>query len=113
MERHFVLKKNRDNDINSFSFSFDHSLIKFQESVGQSNGNPLYDFSDNTYYNQVILNQNLDFKDVTLNIFWLGESSEAINIANLENALLVPNDILGTNRTVLPDIGAYEFNPEN
>ena len=103
----------RDNDRNSFNFSFDHSLIKFQESVGQSNGNPLYDFSDNAYYNQVTLNQNLDFKDVTLNIFWLGESSEAINIANLENALLVPNDILGTNRTVLPDIGAYEFNPEN
>ena len=59
------------------------------------------------------MNQNLDFKDVTGGVFWLGESSEAIDIANLENALLVPNDILGTNITVLPDIGAFEFIPEN
>ena len=103
----------QNNDINSFNFSFDHSLIKFQESLGQFNGNPLYDFSDNTYYNQVLLNQDIDFKDVTRNIFWLGESSEAIDVANLENALLVPNDILGTDRTILPDIGAYEFNLEN
>jgi len=102
-----------NNDINAFNFSFDYSLIKFQESLGQFNGNLLYDFSDNTYYNQVVLNQNLDFKDVTRNIFWLGESSAAIDIANTENALLVPNDILGTDRTVLPDIGAYEFTPEN
>ena len=103
----------RDNGINSFNFSFDYSHIKFQESLGQFNENPLYDFSDNTYYNQVLLNQDIDFKDVIRNIFWLGESSEAIDVANLENALLVPLDILGTNRTVLPDIGAYEFTPEN
>ena len=103
----------RDNDINSFNFSFDHSLIKFQESMGQSNENPLYDFSNNTYYNQVLLNQDLDFNDVTRNSYWIGETSAAKDIANLEDALLVPLDILGTDRTVLPDIGAYEFTPEN
>lgn len=103
----------RDNDIDSFNFAFDHSLLKFQESSGQFNGNPLYDFSDNTYYNQVLLNQDIDFKDVTHNIFWIGETSAAIDIANLEHALLVPLDILGTDRTVLPDIGAHEFIPEN
>ena len=103
----------RDNDINAFNFSFDHSLIKFQESSNQLNDNPLYDFSDSTYYNQVILNQDLDFKDVTRNSYWIGETSAAKDIAKLEDALLVPLDILGTNRIVLPDIGAYEFTPEN
>ncbi|MGB5499682.1 MAG: hypothetical protein WBM77_12205 [Maribacter sp.] len=103
----------RDNNINPFNFSFDHSLIKYQESLGQLNENPLYDFSNTTYYNQVLLNQDLDFNDVTRNSYWIGETSAAKDIANLEDALLVPLDILGTDRTVLPDIGAYEFTPEN
>ena len=103
----------RDNDINSFNFSFDHSLIKFQESVGQSNENPLYDFSDDTYYNQIMLNQHLDFNNVTRDIYWIGETSAAKDIAKLEDALLVPSDIFGTDRTILPDIGAFEFIAEN
>ncbi len=103
----------QNNDVNSFDFSFDHCLIKFEDSSGEFNGNPLYDFSDNSLYNQILLNQNPDFKDVGKNMFWIGEASAAKDTANLEAALLVPSDILGTNRTILPDIGAFEFTNEN
>ena len=103
----------QNNDVNPFNFSFDHCLIKFEDSSGEFDGNPLYDFSDNTLYNQILLNQNPEFKDVSENIFWIGEASAAKDTAKLEEALLVPLDILGTNRTVLPDIGAHEFTLEN
>ncbi|NNK17753.1 MAG: hypothetical protein HKP49_01240 [Maribacter sp.] len=103
----------RDNAINAFNFSFDHSLIKFQDIAGQFEGNPLYDFSNSTYYKEVLLNQDIDFEDVTKNVFKIGEASAAKDIAKLEDAVQVPLDILGTNRTVLPDIGAYEYTPEN
>ncbi|MBT8299577.1 MAG: hypothetical protein KJO52_14700, partial [Maribacter sp.] len=103
----------RDNDINAFNFSFDYSIIKFQDIAGQFEGNPLYDFSNNIYYKEVLLNQDIDFEDVTKNVFKIGEASAAKDIAKLEDAIQVPLDILGTNRTVLPDIGAYEYTPEN
>ncbi len=103
----------QSNNTNSFNFLFDHCLIKFEDTSGQFNGNPLYNFSNSTLYNQVLLNQNTDFIDVIKHIFWIGEASAAKDMAKLEDALLVPLDILGTNRTVLPDIGAHEFTHEN
>lgn len=97
------------NETNTFSFNFDHSLIKFKDTSGQFSGNPLYDFSDKMLYNEVYLNQATDFKDVRRDIFWIGEASSAVDKANLEYALDVPIDILGTYRTDNPDIGAHEF----
>jgi hypothetical protein len=101
------------NESNAFNFTFDHSLIKFTDSAGQFSNDPLYDFADISKYNEVYLNQNAGFKDVIRNIFWIGEASLAKDKALLDNALKVPFDILGTSRTDNPDIGAYEYTPEN
>ena len=101
------------NESNAFNFTFDHSLIKFTDSAGQFSDDILYDFTDITKYNNVYLNQNADFKDVIRNKFWIGEASSARDKALLENALKVPFDILGTSRTDNPDIGAYEYTPDN
>ena len=103
----------QDNDTNAFNFSFDHSLIKFEDTAGQFMTNPRYDFNNPNLYDQVLLNQELDFEGVTGGIFLISETSTARDIANLDVALLTPTDILGTDRTVLPDIGAHEFIPDN
>ncbi|EAR00380.1 hypothetical protein [Maribacter sp. HTCC2170] len=103
----------QDNGVNPFNFQFDHSIIKYNDAPGQTNNNPLYDFDDTLLYKQVFLNEDVDFSDVTKNIFWIGESSFAKDKGEQENALLVPFDILGTDRTILPDIGAYELPLQN
>ncbi|MBT8313007.1 MAG: hypothetical protein KJP26_00980 [Maribacter sp.] len=103
----------QDNDTNAFNFSFDHSLLKFEDTAGQFTNNPLYDFDNPSIYDQVLLNQDLDFKDVTRGLFMITETSAARDIANLDDSLLVPMDIFGTDRTVLPDIGAHEYIPDN
>ena len=103
----------RDNGSNAFNFNFDHSLIKFEDTSGQYANTALYDFGDNTYYSSVFLNQNADFKDVIRNNFLIGEASMARDKALLETALSVPYDILGASRMENPDIGAYEFTPDN
>ncbi len=101
------------NGTSAFNFSFDRSLLRFEDNAGQFLTDPLYDFDNPSLYDQVLLNQELDFKDVTRGIFLITETSAARDIGNLDDALLVPVDILGTDRTVLPDIGAHEYIPDN
>ena len=52
---------------------------------------------------------NRDFFRFVKNDFRLGNSSSAIGKADPDTALLVPSDLLGTDRSSEPDIGAYEF----
>lgn len=97
----------RSNGTNTFNYFMDHCLIKF----GDNNGlaiDPLYDFENTSLYNQVLLNGDADFKNTLTDNFSIGQASSANEKANLENSLLVPFDILGADRTVLPDIGAYQ-----
>lgn len=97
------------NETNSFDFSFTNCLIKFKDTNNQFDTDPLYDFDNDTYYNNIFLNENTDFLNTANNDFRLGDSSSAIDKADPATALLVPLDILGTDRTTVPDIGAYEF----
>lgn len=97
----------QSNGTNTFNYFMDHCLIKF----GDNNGlaiDPLYDFENTSLYNQVLLNGNADFKNTLTDNFSIGHASSANEKANLENSLLVPFDILGADRTILPDIGAYQ-----
>ncbi|MGB5228820.1 MAG: hypothetical protein WBN55_11190 [Eudoraea sp.] len=96
-------------DANSFDFSFTNCLIKFKDTNNQFDTNPLYDFTNTTYYNNIFLNENTDFLNTAKNDFRLGNSSSAIGKADPGTAFLVPIDILGTDRTSEPDIGAFEF----
>ena len=78
--------------------------------------NPLYDFSNTSIYQNVILNGTPHFQDIDMNQYIIGQDSEAIGMADIGGALLVPFDILNINRTSSPDIGAYQhiiFEQEN
>ena len=103
----------RTNGINSFNFNFESSLIKFNDINGLFEEDPLYDFDDTTFYTDIILNGETDFIDAINDDFQIGESSVARDTANLQTALLVPLDILGRDRTSDPDLGAFEYVPED
>lgn len=91
-----------------FNFSFINSLLKFQATPAFIQNNPLYDFDNPIFFRAVIQNQDPEFIDVLKNDYRLGENSPAIGKADVPTAFTVPVDILGTDRTVLPDIGAYQ-----
>jgi hypothetical protein len=96
------------NGLNSFNFSFTSCLLKFKDTNGEFESDPLYDFDDTTHYSNIFLNEDTNFLNTSENDFRLGNSSSAIGKADPAAALLVPIDILGTDRTSEPDIGAYE-----
>ncbi|MEO9513544.1 MAG: hypothetical protein ABJN84_10085 [Flavobacteriaceae bacterium] len=92
----------------SLNFSFSNCLLKFNDTSGQFENNPLYDFNNNTFYRNNILNQDPDFSAPFNDQFILGQLSAALDIGNPNIFPPVPTDILGTDRTSSPDIGAYE-----
>lgn len=102
----------RSNDSNIFNFKLDDCLLKFNDSGGQFEDDPLYDFEDETYYSNLFLNEDPDFLNTARSDFRLGINSFAIDMANPDTAILVPLDILGKDRTSDPDLGAYEFEPQ-
>ncbi|UCD62177.1 MAG: hypothetical protein JSV59_06345 [Flavobacteriaceae bacterium] len=97
------------NESNIFDFSFTNCLIKFNDTNGQLDADPLYDFTNPAYYKNIFLNEDTDFLNTSNNDFRLGNSSSAISKADQATAILVPLDIRGINRTSEPDIGAYEY----
>jgi hypothetical protein len=96
------------NGTNAFNYSFTNCLLKFKDGNEQFSQNPLYDFGNTDNYDQILLNQEVDFINPGNNNFDIEQSSAAIDNANFEAAQTVPFDIKGTDRTTTPDIGAYE-----
>lgn len=87
-----------------FTYTIRNSLIQFNDSSNAFDDNPEMDFS-NTNYQDIITNGDAYFRDAQNNDFIIGQESDAIN-----NAAASPFtfDILGVDRTVAPDIGAYQ-----
>ncbi|MEM9363329.1 MAG: choice-of-anchor Q domain-containing protein [Bacteroidota bacterium] len=96
-----------------FNFGFQHSAIQFDDSSGSTQSNPLYNFDDENLYRNIILNGELDFEAPFQDQFSIGSNSEAIDAGDPNFLSTFPNDILGTVRDSNPDIGAFEFAPEN
>ena len=96
------------NGTNAFEFSFTHCSIQFKDGSGRFSGNALYDFTDSDRYDQVLLSPVTGFRDPVKNNFLLGEGSMVKGQARPETAQLVPLDILGIDRRVEPDMGAYQ-----
>ena len=69
----------------------------------------LYDFSNNEIYDNIWLNEDPLFVAPKENDLRLQESSPAIDRGDAGVAQEVPQDILGMERSPLPDLGAYEF----
>ena len=91
-----------------FNFNVANSLLKFDTTNAELLNNPLFDFSDTNLYQNIILNGNPYFRNLFENDLIIGQDSDANNKASLSGATIVPFDILGVNRTLLPDIGAYQ-----
>jgi hypothetical protein len=87
-----------------FRYTIRNSLIQFNDSSNAFDDNPEMDFSNNNYQN-IITNGNPYFRDAQNNDFIIGQESDAINNAA---ASAFSFDILGVDRTVAPDIGAYQ-----
>ncbi|MDH7445944.1 hypothetical protein [Aquimarina sp. 2201CG14-23] len=90
----------------AFNFNFKNSLIRFNDFNGQFDDNPLYDFTNTSIYENVILNEDPDFKAPFENMLNIGEDSAANGQASTPTS---GTDISGTPRNATaPDIGAYE-----
>ncbi|MDA0682104.1 MAG: hypothetical protein O2781_02000, partial [Bacteroidetes bacterium] len=85
----------QEQELGLFNYTFDHCLIKLDPSIN----------TDNSHYQNVILNQAVNFKDGYEGDFHLKENSPAIDAGNSMGNF---NDIEGNTRNN-PDIGAYEF----
>lgn len=88
-----------------FNYSVSNSLIKYNPSTDELKNNLEMDFTNTTFYQNIIENGNPDFRDTQKEDFIIGENSDAINKAA---ATSFSEDILGVNRTAATDIGAYQ-----
>ncbi|MDT7832797.1 hypothetical protein RQM59_10435 [Flavobacteriaceae bacterium S356] len=91
-----------------FNFSTTNCMIQFNDINGTYAGVSELDFTNATKYPGVILNGTPHFRNTAINDFIIGNMSDAINKANGAFSALVPLDILGVDRTSMPDIGAYQ-----
>lgn len=89
-----------------FNYFFQNDLIRFTDQNNASD--PLYDFGDHEFYLNNIFDGNPDFIHISQNIFLLGEDSDAIDHADELRAQQVPFDLLGKDRRISPDSGAYQ-----
>lgn len=101
------------NDTKAFNFNFSNCLIRFIDSNELYIDNPLFDFSNSSLYQDILLNTTSDFLMPLENNFQLGGNSSAIDQGDESISQMVPLDLLGNDRTALPDIGAYEYVPNN
>jgi len=96
----FNLSKNTNA---AFVYQLNNCLLKFSSSTT----NPDYQFkTDVAHYNQIILNENPKFLNVSQNKFNIENTSAAFAKGNQEYT--IPQDITGATRTSPPDLGAYQ-----
>ncbi|MGL3000630.1 hypothetical protein [Flavobacterium sp. RSSB_23] len=90
-----------------FNYQFNHCLLKFNNSSNSFTNDPLYQFeTDATHYSGIILNKDPKFFKVNQNQLNIDNTSAAFAKGN--TSYLIPLDILGTSRTLPPDLGAYQ-----
>lgn len=99
------LNRNPDAD---FSFKFTNCLIRFENTFGDLADDPYYNFSNTALYQNVLLNEDPDFKNPDKNDLRIGEASAANGSGSPQTAQQVPIDLTGKIRSSKPDMGAYE-----
>lgn len=98
----FVLDKADGGGV--FNYNISNCMIQFNDTNNSFNDNNELDFT-NSFYQNIILNGNSHFKDSQNEDFIIRQDSDAINKAKVT---LFSTDILGIDRTISPDIGAYQ-----
>ncbi len=101
----YFLDKNTAAD---FNYQVKNTLIKFEDPQNNFNQIPELDFNDTNHYQNMILNEEPAFKNPEENELIIGNTSPCINQGDINTALQVPFDLLGTDRTAAPDLGAYQ-----
>ncbi len=96
-----------EDDAVVFNFKFTNCLLRFQDNSNFFSS-PNYDFDDATHYENMLFNEDPNFRDAFENDLIIGSDSAANGQGNGTFATQVPNDILGVNRTASPDLGAYQ-----
>ncbi len=98
-----------DKDPNAaFNYQIKNTLIKFKDPQNHFSNIPEVDFTDTAHYQNILINEDPVFEDPTENKLLIGDSSPCINQGDINTALSVPFDLLGIDRTVAPDLGAYQ-----
>ncbi|MEP6804026.1 MAG: hypothetical protein ABI892_05860 [Flavobacterium sp.] len=86
-----------------FVYQLNNCLLRFSS----SSTNPDYQFkTDAAHYNQIILNENPKFFNISQNKLNIDNNSAAFAKGN--QAYIIPIDIIGKTRTSPPDLGAYQ-----
>lgn len=91
----------------SFNFKFTNCLVRFEDRNDNFTGDN-FDFENTALYENIIFNQDPNFKDPNANMLIIGDDSAANGQGNATVASQVPTDILNVNRTTSPDLGAYQ-----
>jgi hypothetical protein len=104
-QREFIVGKHETTACN---FQLSHSLIRFEDPQGIFEDDPLYDFTNPDYYQQIVVNQAPLFMSFENNQYFISHQSAANGIGDPAVTSQVPYDILGTLRTIPSDAGAYE-----
>ncbi|MFC5044738.1 right-handed parallel beta-helix repeat-containing protein [Aquimarina hainanensis] len=90
----------------AFNYSFEHCLVGFSDPQEQFKDNPLYDFSNENLYKNMLFNEDPLFYKPIKNKLTIDDSSPANGKASTPSQ---GTDITGTERSIsAPDIGAYE-----
>lgn len=92
----------------AFNFKFTNTQIRFDDDFGNFNSNPLFDFTNTSLYEDVIIGGDPDFFDPTSNFLQIGENTASNGLGLQSASNLFPIDIIGTNRVSNTDFGAYE-----
>ena len=98
-----------------FNFYFKNCMLKFKDITNEFLSDPLYDFDNTSFYQNILLNKNPDFKNTDPYTdfvdFRIGDNSDAINQADPSIISLKPvlqTDLIGSDRLPNPDLGAYQ-----
>ncbi len=97
-----------NNENAAFNLNIDNTLVRFNDFNNAFEDNVLYDFSNPSIYSNIILNQTPEFLDPFTNQLLIGQDSPAAISGNTTTGNQVPLDLLGEDRTTMPNLGAYQ-----
>lgn len=91
----------------AFNYNFTNTLLRFNDVQGVFDGDPLYDFTNASRYNNLVVNEDPLFLAPFENQLNIPDDSGA-NGLDASGTAIVPFDILNVARTSPFDAGAYE-----
>ena len=101
----FLIEKLVDSDRN---YKLTNTLLKFNDINNYFENDPIYEFSNDLIYENIFKNLSPGFINAQENDLRINQNSEIIGLGLQEYAIQTPLDILNNNRTINPDLGAYQ-----